>query len=52
MINQKIKKIYGDQKKLLSFKNAGKLAFIQQNFNAAKSLGTKVKKIKVVVLKI
>ena len=39
-------------KKLLSFKNAGKLAFIQQNFNAATSLSKKVYKIKVIVLKI
>ena len=41
MKNQKIKKIYGDPKKLSSFKNAGKLAFSQLNFSAATSLCTK-----------
>ena len=41
MKNQKIKKIYGGPTKLLSFKNAGKLAFSQPNFNAATSHCTK-----------
>ena len=35
MKNQKIKKIYGDPKKLSRFKNAGKPAFSQPKFNAA-----------------
>ena len=37
MKNQKIKKIYRDPKKLLRFKNEGKPAFIETNFNAATS---------------
>ena len=41
MKNQKIKKIYGDPKKLSSFENARKLAFSQPKFNAATSLSTK-----------
>ena len=41
MKNQKIKKIYGDPKKLSHFKNAGKPAFSQPNFNAATSLHRK-----------
>ena len=41
MKNKKIKKIYGDPKKLLRFKNAGKPAFSQANFNAATSLHRK-----------
>ena len=39
--NQKIKKIHGDPKKLSLFKNAGKPAFSQPNFNAATSLHRK-----------
>ena len=41
MKNQKIKKIYGDPKKLSSFKNAGKLAFSLLNLSVATSLCTK-----------
>ena len=37
----KNQKIYGDPKKLSSFKNARKLAFSKLNFNAATSLCTK-----------
>ena len=49
MKNQKIKKIYGDPKKLSCFNFAGKPAFGQPNFNAATSLCTKkVHYIKVV----
>ena len=38
MKNKKIEKIYGDPKKLSSFKKAGKAASIQSNFSAATSL--------------
>ena len=38
MKNQKIEIIYGDPKKLSSFKKAGKAASIQSNFSAATSL--------------
>ena len=41
MKNKKIEIIYGDPKKLSSFKKAGKLASIQPNFSAATSLCTK-----------
>ena len=37
----KNQKIYGGPTELLSFKNAGKLAFSQPNFNAATSHCTK-----------
>ena len=36
--NPKFKKIYGDPKKLLSFKKAAKPASIKTNFNAVTSL--------------
>ena len=53
MKNKKIEIIYGDPKKLSSFKKAGKAASIQPNFSAATSLlRKKVYKIKVVALKI
>ena len=42
MKNQKIKKIYGDPKKLSRFKNAGKPTLSQPNFNAATSLHRKM----------
>ena len=38
MKNIKIRIIYGDPKKLSSFKKAGKVASIQSNFSAATSL--------------
>ena len=38
MKNKKIEIIYGDPKKLSSFKKAGKAASIQSNFSAATSL--------------
>ena len=38
MKNKKIEIIYGDPKKLSSFKKAGKAASIQPNFSAATSL--------------
>ena len=41
MKNQKMKKFYGNPKKLLSFKNSGKLSFSQLDFNAATKLCTK-----------
>ena len=53
MKNQKIKKIYRDPKKLSYFKNEGKPAFIEPNFNAATShFRKKVYKIKVEAAKI